>query len=502
MLLQLEQITKRYGDLTANHAVDFSLAEGEVHAIVGENGAGKSTLMKVLYGEERPTSGRIVLNGREVSFQTPADAIAQGIGMVHQHFMLFPSFTVAENIVIGREPGSGLTFDRKQAAAQVRELSEMYGMPVDPDMPIAECPVGIQQRVEILKVLNQGARIVILDEPTGALTPLEVEWLLKAIRQLARQGISFILITHKLQEVMETADRITVMRDGRVTGVLNAADTDADEVSRLMVGRELLRREKSVIAPGEPILTVDQVTIRGGKGSRPLLDDVGFRVCAGEVVGIAGISGNGQSELIQAIAGLRRVDSGRIMLGGKDVTNQPPLAVREAGLAHIPEDRYQWGGAKEESVADNGIMGHIGSHSKRGILSERRIRETIGRFIDAFKIKAGSPESKAKHLSGGNMQKLIVAREMAHGTPLVIAAEPTRGVDIGAMETIHEALLKRRSEMGAVLLISSELTEILQLSDRILVMFEGRIAGELTAEEATEERISLLMAGGAASEVS
>ncbi|WP_274365399.1 ABC transporter ATP-binding protein [Paenibacillus thermotolerans] len=496
MLLQLEKITKRYGDLTANDEVDFTLAEGEVHAIVGENGAGKSTLMKILYGEEQPTSGRIVLGGKEMAFGSPADAIAAGIGMVHQHFMLFPSFTVAENIVIGREPRKGVAFNRADANEQVRALSERYGMPVDPKQPIGDCPVGIQQRVEILKVLNQGARIVILDEPTGALTPLEVEELLKSIRQLAGQGISFILISHKLQEVMSAADRITVLKDGRVTGVMNAKDTDADEVSRLMVGRELVRREKRRIEPGEEILSVHNVTIAGSKGARPVLNGVDLQVRAGEIVGIAGVSGNGQSELIQAIAGLCRVDRGKIMLSGKDVTNQSPLSIRSAGLAHIPEDRYMWGGAKEESIADNAVMGHIGDHSANGILHQGRIRETVRRFVNTFKIKAGSPETKAKHLSGGNMQKLIVAREMAHGTPFVIAAEPTRGVDIGAMETIHEALLKRREELGAVLLVSSELTEILQLSDRILIMFEGRITGELTADEATEERISLLMAGG------
>jgi len=496
MLLQLEKISKRYGSLTANDAVDFSLASGEVHALVGENGAGKSTLMKILYGEERPTSGRIMLDGRELRLGSPSDAIAAGIGMVHQHFMLFPAFTVAENIVIGREPRAGMAFDRHAAAEQVRALSEKYGMPVDPWMRIADCPVGIQQRVEILKVLNQGARVIILDEPTGALTPLEVEWLLAAIRGLAEKGISFILISHKLQEVMQAADRITVLRDGRVTGVVQAGDTDAEQLSRLMVGRELVRREKPSIEPGEAILDVAGVTIAGGKGGRPVLDRVDLRVRAGEIVGIAGISGNGQSELIQAISGLRQVDQGKILLGGADVTNAEPLAVREAGLAHIPEDRYMWGAAGEESVADNGIMGHLRAHSARGLLREGAIRETVSRFVDAFKVKTGSLDTKAKHLSGGNMQKLIVAREMAHGTSFVIAAEPTRGVDIGAMEAIHEALLKRREERGAVLLVSSELTEILQLSDRILVMYEARIVGELTADEATEERISKLMAGG------
>lgn len=497
MLLQLEKITKRYGSVTANDSVDFTLAEGEVHALVGENGAGKSTLMRILYGEEQPSSGRIVLDGQAVRFSSPSDAIAAGIGMVHQHFMLFPSFSVAENIVIGREPQAGIAFDRKAAVRQVAELSKKYGMPVDPRQKVADCSVGIQQRVEILKVLNQGAKVVILDEPTGALTPLEVQWLLKAIRSLAKQGISFILISHKLQEVMDAADRITVLRDGRVTGVIQAGETDAEELSRLMVGRDLVRREKKEIEPGKKALEVCDVTIRGDKGAvKPVLERISFTVRAGEIVGIAGISGNGQSELIQAITSLRRIDGGTISLNGRDVTNAIPLTVREAGLAHIPEDRYMWGSAKEESVVDNGILGHIPSHSKRGILQRGRIRATVSRFIEAFNIKAGSLETKVKHLSGGNAQKLIVAREMAHGTPFVIAAEPTRGVDVGAMEAIHESLLKRREDQGAVLLISSELTEILQLADRILVMYEGKIVGELTADEATEERISILMAGG------
>jgi simple sugar transport system ATP-binding protein len=500
MLLQMEGITKRYGSLIANDRVDFSLQEGEVHALVGENGAGKSTLMRILYGEEQPSEGRIIVGGRERVFATPSDAIAAGIGMVHQHFMLFPSFTVAENIVIGREPKAGVKFDRKAAAEHVKTLSEKFGMPVDPWAKVADCPVGVQQRIEILKVLNQGAKIIILDEPTGALTPLEVEWLLKAIKRLAKQGISFILISHKLNEVLGSADRITVLRDGKVIGSVKASDTDAAALSRMMVGRELAKFERKPVVPGEAILTVDNVTVLGDRGTKPLLDRVSLTVRAGEIVGIAGVSGNGQSELLQVVSGLRRVHSGKVTLGGKDVTGLSAGEFRRAGLAHIPEDRYLWGSAKEESVADNAIMGHLASFSKGGILRKRTIREKVGRWIDAFRVKTGSLETKAKHLSGGNMQKLIVAREMAHGTPFVIAAEPTRGVDIGAMETIHEALLKRRDEGGAILLVSSELSEILKLSDRILVLYEGRVAGELSAGDATEEKISFLMAGGSGNE--
>ena len=496
MLLQMEKITKIYGDVVANAGVDFTLEEGEVHALVGENGAGKTTLMRILYGEETPTSGTIRLRGKELALRSPEDAIRAGIGMVHQHFMLFPSFTVAENIVIGREPRAGILFDRKKAAEEAARLSAEYGMPVDPHRRIADCPVGIQQRVEILKVLYQGADIIILDEPSAVLTPFEVKELLAAIRGLARRGKSFILITHKLQEVMDVSDRITVLRDGRVVATVRAADTNVDELTRLMVGRELVPLEKRPARPGDPVLEVEGLTIRAGRGkAKPLLDGVTLSVRAGEIVGVAGVSGNGQTELVEAIAGLRRIDAGRIRLCGRDVTGADARDMRRHGLAHIPEDRYRWGSAKEESVADNAAMGHTDSAKRSGFLPRGRIRRMAEAWIAGFKIKAESPVAKAGSLSGGNLQKLIAARELAHGSPLVIAAEPTRGVDIGAMEFIHGELLKRRGEGGAILLVSSELTEILKLSDRILVLFEGRIAGEFRADEATEEAIGRLMAG-------
>jgi simple sugar transport system ATP-binding protein len=497
MLLRMEGITKVYGGVTANAGVDFTLREGEVHALVGENGAGKTTLMRILYGEEQPTSGTIRIRGRGVSFRSPDDAIRAGIGMVHQHFMLFPSFTVAENIVIGREPVKGVLFDRRKAEEEVRRLSAEYGMPVDPRRRVADCPVGIQQRVEILKVLYRGADIIILDEPSAVLTPLEVRELLGVIRGLADRGKSVILITHKLHEVMDAADRITVLRDGKVTGTFAAADTNAEELSRLMVGRELVPLDKRPASPGEAVLEVRDLTIRGGRGkARPVLDRVSFTVRAGEIVGVAGVSGNGQTELVQAIAGLRAVDGGAILLAGHDITGATARRIRETGLAHIPEDRYAWGAAVGESVADNAAMGHTARFGRGGVLLRGRIRRVVEGWVDGYGIRAGSLEAKACHLSGGNLQKLIVARELAHGTPLVIAAEPTRGVDVGAMETIHRELVRRRDEGGAVLLVSSELTEILKLSDRILVMYEGRIVGELRTEEATEESISLLMTGG------
>ncbi|KQO01424.1 ABC transporter ATP-binding protein [Paenibacillus sp. Leaf72] len=495
MLLQMNKITKSYGALKANSEVDFSLRKGEIHALVGENGAGKTTLMRILYGMETPTSGSIVVDGKQVAFHSPSDAISSKIGMVHQHFMLFPTFTISENIVIGREPAKAARFDRKQAALITEQLGASYGMPVDPWKKVEDCSLGLQQRVEILKVLHQGAEIIILDEPTAVLTPLEVKELLVAIKRLAAQGKSFILISHKLQEIMDVADRITVLRDGKLSGTVNVADTSIEELSRMMVGRELLDLQKEAPASGEKVLEAVQLTIKDEHG-KPKLDQVSLSVHAGEIVGIAGISGNGQSELLQAISGLAPVDSGKTLLRGKDVTGESVRSIREQGLAHIPEDRYQWGVAKDATVLENGLMGHASRYQRGGVLRGAAIRQLVSGWVERFGIKTGSIHTKAQYLSGGNLQKLIVARELAQETPFLIAAEPTRGVDIGAMEIIHGELLKRRAAGGAILLVSSELTEILKLSDRVLVMNEGRIVGELPGLTATEEEISLLMAGG------
>lgn len=495
MLLQMEHITKKYGDFTANNAIDFSLEAGEVHAIVGENGAGKTTLMRMLYGMESPTSGNIRIRGQKVNFHNPSDAMHNGIGMVHQHFMLFPSFTVAENIVIGAEPSHKMQFNRKKANQIVQELSKTYGMPVPAEERVSACSLGTQQRMEILKVLYRGAEIIILDEPTAVLTPIEVKELLDAIKGLASQGKSIILITHKLHEVMEVADRITVLRSGRVTGVLKKEDTTVEELSRLMVGRELAVVTPNEPMQGKPVLQVTDLTIKGN-GGKPVVDRVNLAVCEGEIVGIAGVSGNGQTELIQSICGLHRVNGGTISLQGKDITGTAPREVREAGLAHIPEDRYQWGCAGNETLQENGLMGYQRKLSKGGVLERKKLNAMVSEWIQKFDVRTPSIDAKAQNLSGGNIQKLIVARELGHGTPFLIAAEPTRGVDIGAMEFIHGQLREKRKNKGAILLVSSELSEIMELSDRILVMFEGKIVGELSSKEATEEAISLLMAGG------
>ncbi|MCP8967007.1 ABC transporter ATP-binding protein [Ectobacillus ponti] len=495
--LEMRNMTKLYGSFAANRQVSFSLRSGEVHAVIGENGAGKTTLMRMLYGMEQPTAGEIVLDGKVVSFQNPADAIRHGIGMVHQHFMLFPQLTAAENIVIGHEPAKGGFLQRQEAVQAVENLSKQYRIPVRATAKIAGCSMGEQQRTEILKVLYQGADIIILDEPTAVLTPLEVGELLQTIRFLASQGKSIIIITHKLHEVMEAADRVTVLRGGEVTGSMAVADTDAKALAALMVGRDLKEMGSRPAQEGQPFLQVQDLSVQG-KGGKPLLDCVSFTVKTGEIVGIAGVSGNGQSELLQAVSGLMPSDGGTVLLQGKDVTKLSVRARREAGLAHIPEDRYQWGAAKDAAVEENALMGYHQqtAYSRRWFVKQSAFQPVLQQWIRQFSIKTSSVKEKAAHLSGGNLQKLIVARELGHGTPFLIAAEPTRGVDIGAMEVIHEALIQKRNEGGAVLLVSSELTEILALSDRILVMYEGRIAGELNREKATEEKLSMLMAGG------
>ncbi|WP_409176186.1 ABC transporter ATP-binding protein [Brevibacillus fortis] len=495
--LEMRAMTKKYGDFTANDKVSFSLAAGEVHAIVGENGAGKTTLMRMLYGMEQPTSGEIVLNGKPVVFRGPEDAIRNGIGMVHQHFMLFGEFSVTENIVIGYEPKQAGFFKRNDAEDKVRALSEQYRIPIHPQAKVANCSIGEQQRVEILKVLYQGADIIVLDEPTAVLTPLEVRDLLQTIRNLAESGKSVILITHKLQEVMEVADRITVLRGGKVTGTVSRNETNADDLARLMVGRELQELAERIPLDKGPLLQVENLTVRE---KQTLLDQVSFTVHHGEIVGIAGVSGNGQSELLQAISGLRAAQEGTVRLGGKDVTNKSVATIRDAGLAHIPEDRYLWGTAKLSSVEENALMGYQrkSAYNRRGVVLREKFRQVIKGWVDQFAIKTGSRQLQelAGNLSGGNLQKLIVARELGHETPFLIAAEPTRGVDIGAMEYIHQALIEKRNQGDGILLVSSELSEILALSDRILVMYKGRIAGELSRLEATEEKISVIMAGG------
>ena len=498
-LLRMEHIVKRYGDLVANDDVSLTLYKGEILAVIGENGAGKTTLMKVLYGMEQANGGCIYLHGGPVAIRDSAQAIAHGIGMVQQHFMLFDPFTVAENVVYGKEPKAGLYFDLKKATATVGELSQKYELPLDPNAKILGMPVGLRQRVEILKVLYQNADIIIFDEPTAVLTPQEVHELLKTMKKLAAAGKSIIIITHKLNEVMEVADRAMVMRTGKLIADVEIKDTTIEELSFMMVGRHLAETDIPAVEPGEDVLRIENLVLNGGGGA-PALDGLSLHVRAGEIVGIAGVSGNGQSELAQCIFGLAKPDGGSIKIRGREVGGCNVRAVRAAGAAMIPEDRYIWGSASQATVTETGIMGHYiqPAFSHRGVLKSKKIQQFAQELIDRFAVKTDGIEAKTGSLSGGNSQKLIAAREIMHKSPLLLACEPTRGVDVGAMEFIHEQLVKKRAAGDGVLLISSELSEVIKLSDRIYVMYRGRVNGEFTRGHVKEEELGLLMARGKA----
>ncbi|MDO5725224.1 MAG: ABC transporter ATP-binding protein [Tissierellia bacterium] len=500
MLLEMRNITKIYGETIANDNVNISLKKGEILAIVGENGAGKSTIMKVLYGLEKADGGEIFLNGKKTNFKDPQDAIQAGIGMVQQHFMLFSPFTVAENIVYGNEPKSGMFFDRNEANKIVNDLSKKYGLMIDPKEKVSDCPVGLQQRIEILKVLYQDADIIIFDEPSAVLTPQEVTELLRTIKNLSKLGKSIIIITHKLQEVMEIADRVTVMRRGKHVKDLIKSETSIEELSYLMVGRNMSEREITPIELGDAILEVEDLNLE--LDGKSVLKNINMKIYGGEIVGIAGVSGNGQSELIRVLTGLLKADSGKVTINGKDVLNSNVRDIREFGLACIPEDRYLWGCASQADLIETAIMHHH-KHKKfsnRGILNTDECKNFTEELIENYDVRTSGVSQKAGELSGGNIQKLVVAREIEQKSPFLIAAEPTRGIDIGAMEDIHEKLLDKRNEGDAVLLVSSELTEIMGLSDRIYVLYEGRITGEFKREDANSETLGLYMTGGRSDE--
>ena len=497
MIFEMKHITKIYDSVVANDDVSLHLNEGEILSIVGENGAGKSTIMKILYGLEKPNAGEIIVGGQPRRFHNPSDAMAAGIGMVQQHFMLFEQLTVAENIVFKNELKKGPFMDMEKTVETVRQLSERYGLKIDPRARIADCPVGLRQRVEILKILYQNAKIIIFDEPSAVLTPLEVEALLDTLRGLAKAGKSIVLITHKLQEVMAVSDRVYVMRQGRVVAERMAADTNMEELAMLMVGHPLASYDIDPPKPGDTLLETKGLGLT--ENGRHVLTDISLRVNAGEIVGIAGVSGNGQSELIRCITGLAKSTAGQVLVGGRDVTNRSVREIRDAGLAHISEDRYVWGSAPEGSLEENTLMSRQDEapFSRRGIVNPKAIREYAARLIRDFNVKASSPAQKMRELSGGNAQKLIVAREMSLDTPVLICCEPTRGIDIGAMEAIHRRMLEKRGQGAAILLVSSELTEIMSLSDRIYVLFEGRIVGEFARGSMDDKRLGLLMVGGA-----
>lgn len=496
-LLELRGITKRFPGVVANDDVHFDLARREVHALLGENGAGKSTLMNILYGLYHPDEGEIRLNGKPVRINSPREAIDHGIGMVHQHFMLIPVMTVAENIVLASEPSRGPFLDLGVAEQRVQEISNRFGLAVRPDARVESISVGQQQRAEILKALYRGAEILILDEPTAVLTPQEASELFEVIESLKREGKSIVFITHKLNEVLEIADRITVLRRGKTIETVAREGATEQGLARLMVGREvLLRVDKSAPQPRDPLLVVEDLDVVDERGLEAVRG-MSLEVRGGEIVGIAGVDGNGQTELVDAITGLRRPTAGRIVVAGDDVTFDGCRECLDAGLGHIPEDRHLRGLVLDFTLAENLALHDYRKppDSRFGWLYPRRLVDRARKILQEFDVRGGGPETHAAALSGGNQQKVVVAREVSRNPAVLIAAQPTRGLDVGAIEFVHRRLVEERDEGRAILLVSFELDEILSLSDRILVVYEGRIVWEY-APDVSEEELGIAMTGG------
>ncbi len=497
-VLEMRGITKQFPGVLANDNVDFRLEKGEIHALLGENGAGKTTLMKILYGLYEADEGMVLVDGEEVSIKKPNDAINLGIGMVHQHFMLIPPFTVAENLVLGAEPvKNGLFMDMEKAIAKANEVSETYGLAVDPNAKVVDISVGMQQRVEILKALLRGAEILVLDEPTAVLTPQEVTELFEIMRNLTEQGKSIIFISHKLKEVLDISDHVTVLRRGKSIGTVATAKTTQQELARMMVGRDVeLVVEKGPAKPGKNILQVSELHVLDQR-HLPAVRGVSFSVRAGEIFGIAGVDGNGQSELVEAITGMRRPTSGRVVINGHDLTGARPREVFESGVVHIPSDRHRHGLVLDFTIAENMILQtyYKPPFSNRGELDWETIHQEARRLIEEFDVRTPSEKVAAGSLSGGNQQKVIVARELSRQPELIVAAQPTRGLDVGAIEFVHRKLVEARDDGKAVLLVSLELDEILALADRIAVMYEGEIVGVVDSDTVTEEELGLMMAG-------
>jgi general nucleoside transport system ATP-binding protein len=495
--LELRGVTKRFPGVVANDAVDLTVHAGEVHAVVGENGAGKTTLMSMLYGLFPPDEGEILIRGEPVNFSSALDAINAGLGMVHQAFKLFPTLTVAENVVFRSEPTRRGMIDRAASVARVRELAEKYGLAVDPTATVESLPVGVLQRVEILKALYRDAQILILDEPTAVLTPQERDMLFDIIRRLKDSGRTILFITHKLGEVMAVSDRVTVLRNGRSVAELVTSQTTPAEITRHMVGRDLdLTKRALPHSAGEVVLSVKDLAALG-EHDRVVVEDATFVVRSGEIVGVAGVAGNGQSEMIEALTGLRPVERGSIHLNGADITDADVASRRRQGLAYVPEDRHGVGTTHHGTVSENLLLGHHREEgiARRGWFVLDEIQRRGQSLIERFGIKTPSVSARVSTLSGGNLQKLVVARELAYEAPLLIAEQPTRGVDIGAIQFIHRQLLDVRDAGGAVLLVSAELSEILALSTRILVMFEGRIVAELDPAAVDEPEVGRYMTG-------
>lgn len=493
--LEMKHIVKRFPGVIANNDVSLTIEAGEIHALLGENGAGKSTLMQVLYGFYAMDSGEILIDGERMHLGSPRDAIALGIGMVHQEFMLVRPFSVVENTVLGFSQGRETLLDLKGASARLTELSRRHGLALDPAAKVASLPIGVQQRVEILKLLYRDARLLILDEPTAVLTPREKDQLFSVLRKLRADGRSVVIVTHKLNEIMEIADRVTVMRDGKVVATRTIDATSSGELTRLMVGREVnLRMEKSSRQPGASILKVEGLHVRDESGLDKL-HGLSLEVHAGEILGIAGVDGNGQSELAEAILHIRDIQGGRVLLNGTDVTRLSVARHRQLGISYVPADRRHVGSVIEISVADNAILGLQRKYTRGIFRGIRKARESAQQLVTRFGIHGAGIDIAAGKLSGGNLQKLILGREIMRGAAALVVEHPTRGLDVGAVESVWKELLLARQEGKAILLISAELEELLNLSDRIAVMFEGRIMGTVAAAEASVDEIGLMMAG-------
>ncbi len=497
-VIEMKGITKIFPGTIANDNVNFELLKGETHVLLGENGAGKTTLMNILYGLYKQEKGEIYVSGNLVNISTPNDAIKLGIGMVHQHFMLVHNFTVAQNIILGIEPKKGFKIDMKKANHEVKEISEKYGFAIDPSAVIEDISVGQQQRVEILKALYRGAKTLILDEPTAVLTPKEIKELGVIIRNLEKEGKSVILITHKLKEVMSMSDRVTIIRRGAVTGTVNTKETSIDKLAELMVGRKvnLTVEKKSAVIKGE-ILKIDNLCANDQRGL-PTVKNLTLTVYGGEILGIAGVDGNGQSQFLEVLTGLRKPKSGSITINGKNTYAKSPRDIMSVGVGHIPEDRQKRGLILTYSLFENSVLGiHKNAPFSKGIvMNYKEIKNHCDELIREFDIRTPNGDVNAESLSGGNQQKLIAAREISKDPELLIAAQPTRGLDVGAIEYIHKRLVEERDKGKAVLLVSLELDEIMALSDRIAVMYDGRIVDIIDRKNATEQKLGILMAGG------
>ena len=501
-VIEMRNIVKKFGDFVANDGINLTVHKGEIHAILGENGAGKSTLMNQLYGLFKPTSGDILVNGKKIEMNNPRDAIDAGIGMVHQHFMLVQPFTVTENIVLGTEPTKGIALDMVTARKNVVEISERYGLSIDPDAKIEDISVGMQQRTEILKMLYRDNEILIFDEPTAVLTPQEIDELMEIMRGFKAEGKSILFISHKLAEIMAVADRVTVLRKGKYVGTVDTCDTDKQSLSNMMVGRPVqLEVSKEEAKPGEAVMCVRNMCVPSRRNKKNAVNNVSFDVRAGEIVCIAGIDGNGQTELVYGLTGLEKVSSGSIKLCGEEIASAPIR--NRKNLSHIPEDRHKHGLVLDFSLEQNKVLQRFQEpqFQKMGFINNGAVREYADKLIAQYDVRSGQGAvTRARSMSGGNQQKAIIAREVDRDKPLIVAVQPTRGLDVGAIEYIHSQLVAQRDAGKAVLLVSLELDEVMNLSDRILVMYEGEIVGELDPKKTTVAELGLYMSGAKRSE--